>query len=178
MLGSAGSFLDGGTNAPLQQLALPLMDLEFIRRDAWALQKHFKMKRDYLLKELASLGITVKFEPTATFYIWADLSNLPPPLNDCLVFLEECVRNRIIIVPGLFFDCNPRSVRHVQRSKCISNVRFSYGPTFENLKVGMANMKAMINRFKRSGPLTASTYITRELSKELSRLSSAEDNDE
>ena len=111
MLGSAGSFLDGGTNAPLQQLALPLMDLEFIRRDAWALQKHFKMKRDYLLKELASLGITVKLEPTATFYIWADLSNLPAPLNDCLVFLEECVRNRIIVVPGLFFDCNPRSVR-------------------------------------------------------------------
>ena len=42
----------------------------------------------------------------------------------------------------------------------------------------MANMRAMINRFKRSGPLTASTYITRELSKELSRLSSVEDNEE
>jgi hypothetical protein len=33
----------------------------------------------------------------------------------------------------------------------------------------MANMRAMIDKFKRSGPLTASTYITRELSKELSR---------
>jgi len=169
MLGSAGSFLDGGTNAPLQQLALPLMDLDFTRRDAWALQTHFKKKRDFLLAELSSLGINVKFEPTATFYIWADLSNLPPPLNDCLVFLEECVKNKIIIVPGLFFDVNPRSVRHVQQSKCIGNVRFSYGPTFENLRVGMANMKAMVDKFKRSGPLTASTYITRELSKELSR---------
>ena len=169
MLGSAGSFLDGGTNAPLQQLALPLMDLDFTRRDAWALQTHFKKKRDFLLAELSSLGINVKFEPTATFYIWADLSSLPPPLNDCLVFLEECVKNKIIVVPGLFFDVNPRSVRHVQQSKCMSNVRFSYGPTFENLRVGMANMKAMVDKFKRSGPLTASTYITRELSEELSR---------
>ena len=178
MLGSAGSFLDGGANAPLQQLALPLMDLDFIRRDAWALQAHFKKKRDDLLAELASLGITVQFQPTATFYIWADLSNLPPPLNDCLVFLEECVKNKIIIVPGLFFDCNPRSVRHVQRSKCISNVRFSYGPTFDNLRVGMANMRAMIERFQRSGePLTASTYITRELSKELSRHQSMEEDE-
>lgn len=31
MLSSAGSFLDGGANAPLQKLALPLMDMDFIR---------------------------------------------------------------------------------------------------------------------------------------------------
>ena len=69
-------------SAPLQKLALPLMDLDFIRRDTWALQKHFKMKRDFLLTELAKIGISVQWEPTATFYIWADLSALPPPLND------------------------------------------------------------------------------------------------
>ena len=33
MLASAGSFLDGGANTPLQRLALPLMDLNFIRKD-------------------------------------------------------------------------------------------------------------------------------------------------
>jgi aspartate/methionine/tyrosine aminotransferase len=69
-------------SAPLQKLALPLMDLDFIRRDTWALQRHFKMKRDFLLTELPKIGITVKWEPTATFYIWADLSDLPPPIND------------------------------------------------------------------------------------------------
>ena len=35
MLSSAGSFLDGGANAPLQRLSLPLMELDFIRRDTW-----------------------------------------------------------------------------------------------------------------------------------------------
>lgn len=82
MLSSAGSFLDGGANAPLQKLALPLMDMDFVRRDAWALQRHFRTKRDFLLRELSALGITVQWQPTATFYIWANLSALPSPLSE------------------------------------------------------------------------------------------------
>jgi len=61
MLGACGSYLDGGANAPLQRLALPLMELDFIRKDTWALQKHFKAKRDYLLEKLASLGMKVQW---------------------------------------------------------------------------------------------------------------------
>ena len=61
MLGSAGSYLDGGANAPLQKLALPLMELDFIRKDTWALQMHFRKKRDFLLTELAKLGIKVQW---------------------------------------------------------------------------------------------------------------------
>lgn len=96
MLGSAGSYLDGGANAPLQRLALPLMELDFIRRDAWALQRLFKKKRDFLLEALPKMGIKVEWKPIATFYIWADISGLPPPLNDCLVFLEECAKHKIM----------------------------------------------------------------------------------
>ena len=61
MLGSCGSYLDGGANAPLQRLALPMMELDFIRRDTWALQRHFVMKRDFLLTELKKLGIIVQW---------------------------------------------------------------------------------------------------------------------
>jgi len=157
MLGSAGSYLDGGANAPLQRLALPLMDLDFIRRDTWALQRHFRNKRDFLLKELARLGITVKWTPIATFYIWADLSNLPPPLNDCLVFLEECVKHNIVCVPGVFFDINPSHIRSMAKSKCISNVRFSYGPAMHNLQEGVKNMEKMI-KFWKGHSVNAITY--------------------
>jgi aspartate/methionine/tyrosine aminotransferase len=157
MLGSAGSFLDGGANAPLQRLSLPLMDLNFIRRDAWALQRHFRKKRDFLLENLARLGITVKWKPISTFYIWADLSSLPSPLNDCLVFLEECVKYKIVCVPGVFFDINPRGIRNMARSKCISNVRFSYGPPMRNLTKGVEQMEKMIASW-RASPITASVY--------------------
>jgi len=157
MLASAGSFLDGGANSPLQRLALPLMDLDFIRKDAWALQRHFRNKRDFLLEELEKLGIKVQFKPTATFYVWGNLSNLPPPLNDCLVFLEECVKHKVICVPGVFFDVNPRGVRHVIRSQSISNVRFSYGPPMRNLVNGVKHMRQMIDLWKKH-PMTASIY--------------------
>eukprot|EP01083_Nonionella_stella_P108531 315786_1 len=157
MLSSAGSFLDGGANAPLQKLALPLMELDFIRRDTWALQRHFKKKRDFLLRELADLGIAVQWIPTATFYIWADLSALPHPLNDCLVFLEEAVKHKVICVPGVFFDINPRDIRNLRKSKCISFVRFSYGPAMENLEKGVKSMGKMIEYWK-SNPESADMY--------------------
>mmetsp|Transcript_9083 Transcript_9083/g.13259 ORF Transcript_9083/g.13259 Transcript_9083/m.13259 type:complete len:489 (+) Transcript_9083:233-1699(+) len=148
MLGSAGSFLEGGANAPLQRLSLPLMELDFIRRDAWTLQKHFKMKRDFLLTKLEEMGIRVQWKPNATFYVWADISKLPPPLNDCLVFLEECVKHKTICVPGVFFDINPNGTRNLHRSTCISNVRFSYGPPMRNLELGMKNIKTFIGDWK------------------------------
>uniref|UniRef100_A0A7R9YY82 Aminotransferase class I/classII large domain-containing protein n=1 Tax=Pseudictyota dubia TaxID=2749911 RepID=A0A7R9YY82_9STRA len=158
MLNNAGSYLDGGANGPMQRMALPLMDLDFIRRDTWALQRHFRTKRDYLLKNLARLGIKVKWEPTATFYIWGDLSGLPPPLNDSIVFLEECAKHKIICVPGVFFDINPRGVRQVKKSNCLANVRFSYGPSMRNLEVGIQNMEKMIRKWMLH-TISLSTYV-------------------
>lgn len=162
LLGSAGSYLDGGANAPLQRLALPLMELDFIRKDTWALQRHFIHKRDFLLKELKSLGINVQWKPTATFYIWADISALPPPLNDSVVFLEECTKHKIIIVPGVFFDINPRGLKTLLKSTCISNVRFSYGPPMSNLTLGMKRLDDLINQWKEHSAVTASEYASEE----------------
>ena len=82
---------------------------------------------------------------------------MPPPLNDCLVFLEECVKHKVICVPGVFFDVNPRGVRHVIRSQSISNVRFSYGPPMRNLVNGVKHMRQMIDLWKEH-PMTASIY--------------------
>jgi len=148
MLGSAGSYLEGGANAPLQRLSLPLMELDFIRRDTWALQRHFKIKRDFLLTKLEEMGIRVQWKPNATFYVWADISKLPHPLNDCLVFLEECVKHKTICVPGVFFDINPNGTRNLHRSTCLGNVRFSYGPPMHNLELGMKHIKTFIDDWR------------------------------
>ena len=50
-----------------------------------ALQKHFKAKRDHVLKRLRELHLDVDIPPQATFYIWLNLEKLPPPLNNGLV---------------------------------------------------------------------------------------------
>lgn len=90
-----------------------------------SLQKAFRIKRDHVLKRLEEMGLPVEVPPTATFYIWLDLSRLSAPLNNGLTFFEELLKvgrlevtddrdcktdseqEKTICVPGLFFDINP-----------------------------------------------------------------------
>ena len=44
-LGSCGSYLDGGTNVPFQEAAVPMLDPDNVRHEMKALQSHFRMKR-------------------------------------------------------------------------------------------------------------------------------------
>jgi hypothetical protein len=60
-------------------------ELKFTLSPQIALQKHFKMKRDYFLKRLHEMHLDVTIPPVATFYIWLSLESLPPPLNNGLV---------------------------------------------------------------------------------------------
>ena len=77
--------------------------------------------------------------------------------DDCLVFLEECVKHKVICVPGVFFDINPRQIRNLQKSKCINFVRFSYGPAMENLEKGVKQIANMIDYWK-SNPESPDMY--------------------
>jgi aspartate/methionine/tyrosine aminotransferase len=103
-MASAGSFLEGGANHPLQKAALPLLDPEFAHNDTKALQKHFRGKRTFLLKRLAELGFQVPVQPMGTFYVWVSLKHLPYPLDNGLSFFEEGLKEKVIVVPGIFFD--------------------------------------------------------------------------
>jgi hypothetical protein len=96
--------------------------------------------------------------------VWAGLSQLPPPLNDCLVFLEECTKFKVICVPGVFFDLNPRGTRNrIHMSTCIGNVRFSYGPPMDDLINGVKQMGEMI-QYWRDQPESAHDYAESQLS--------------
>ncbi|KAK4702903.1 hypothetical protein P7C70_g3319, partial [Phenoliferia sp. Uapishka_3] len=96
-LSQAGGSLDGGANHVLQVAALPLLELERVKQDRIALQRHFKMKRDHVLARLEKIGLKVHTPPTSTFYIWLDLSQLPSPLNSGLVFFEELLKEKVIV---------------------------------------------------------------------------------
>lgn len=98
VLGSVGSYMDGGANHPLQKAALPFLHPDFVIADALALQAHFRKKRDFLIEQLTALGISVR-KPEATFYIWADTSKLPAPINNGVIFFEYCIRFKVICVP-------------------------------------------------------------------------------
>lgn len=99
-VGQSGGFLDGGASHVLQVAAIPLLDFDRVQQDKIALQRHFKMKRDHVLKRLEKMGLKVNNPPNSTFYIWLDLSALPSPLNSGLTFFEE-----VSPVFKFFFSC-------------------------------------------------------------------------
>ncbi|KAH6918447.1 aminotransferase [Coprinopsis sp. MPI-PUGE-AT-0042] len=145
-LSQSGSFLDGGANHPLQLAAIPLLEPGHI-----ALQKHFKSKRDHVLKRLKAMGLEVSLPPDSTFYIWLNLAELPAPLNSGLTFFEELLKEKTIVVPGIFFDINPAHRRNLLNSPCHHFVRISFGPPLEDLNRGLDAIERLLKKARKEG---------------------------
>ncbi len=145
-IASAGSFLDGGANHPFQNQALELLDPEYTIAETKAIQTVFKAKRDYVLERLHEMGITADATPNGAFYVWANLSDLPAPLNDGMSFFEQGLEENVVTVPGVFFDVNPgQRRRNFARYK--QYCRVSFGPNMETLERGLNALERVIAKF-------------------------------
>lgn len=145
-IGSCGSYLDGGSNVPFQEAAIPLLEPNFVRAEMRALQLHFRDKRDYVIRRLSDMGFKFRSIPDSTFYIWLDLSHLPPKIQNGLGFFEECLKEKVIVVPGIFFDLNPQSRRDLFDSPCHHYCRLSYGPKWDTLKKGINGIERVLQK--------------------------------
>jgi len=130
-LSSAGSFLDGGGSKPLQRAALPLFEPAVVQGELRAIHDAFRPKRERMLNGLRALGVRVDREPEGTFYVWGDLAGLPPPLNDGMGLFRAALEQRVITVPGEFFDINPGKRRRGRASRFRGHARFSFGPSMD-----------------------------------------------
>ena len=144
-IASAGSFLDGGANHPFQNVAATLLQPELARQETLAIQNHFGGKRDFVLSRLRQLGFGVDAEPAGAFYVWASLSDLPTPLNHGMSFFREALKERVIIVPGVFFDVNPGNRRMYGRYE--NYCRISFGPEQKKLEIGLDALERVIRKF-------------------------------
>lgn len=75
-------------------------------------------KRDYVVKRLRDMGFVIKYVPDSTFYLWLNLEGLPGPISDGLNFFQACLEEKVIVVPGIFFDLNPARRRDLFDSPC------------------------------------------------------------
>ncbi|KAF7295542.1 hypothetical protein MIND_01094200 [Mycena indigotica] len=150
-LSQSGSFLDGGANHPLQLAAIPLLDPAHVKKEKEALQRHFKAKRDHVLKRLHNMHLDVDIPPTSTFYIWLNLEHLPAPLNNGLTFFEELLKEQTIVIPGIFFDINPSHRRNLFNSPCHHFIRISFGPPLEDLDKGLDAFERVLKKAKKEG---------------------------
>ncbi|CRK37438.1 hypothetical protein VD0002_g4910 [Verticillium dahliae] len=149
-IGSCGSYLDGGANHPFQEAAIPMLEPELVKREMIHLQTHFRDKRDYVVKRLREMGFIIKYVPDSTFYLWLNLEGLPRPIADGLNFFQACLEEKVIVVPGIFFDLNPSMRRDLFDSSCHHFVRFSYGPKMDVLRKGCDGIERVITKYRTS----------------------------
>jgi aspartate/methionine/tyrosine aminotransferase len=145
-LASAGSFLDGGGSKPLQRAAIPLLREEHVVAETRAIQNAFRGKRDLLLSRLERLGVRVNRAPEGTFYLWGNVEQLPPPLNDGMGFFRAALEQQVIVVPGEFFDVNPGKRRQGRASRFKGYVRFSFGPAMPVLEQAIERLERLVAR--------------------------------
>jgi aspartate/methionine/tyrosine aminotransferase len=144
-IASAGSFLDGGPNHPFQAQVLDLLEPEHVYQETAAIQAVFVRSETTCCKRLRAMGIRADAEPGGTFYIWANLSQLPNPLNDGLAFFKEGLPEKVITVPGIFFDVNPEQRRAFGRYGNYS--RISFGPDMPTLARGLDALERVIAKY-------------------------------
>jgi aspartate/methionine/tyrosine aminotransferase len=142
---SAGSFLDGGGSKPLQRAAIPLMSDAHVTAETNAIAAAFREKRDRLLSKLERIGVRIDRPPDGTFYVWGNVSNLPPPWNEGMGFFRAALDQQIITVPGEFFDVNPGKRRQGRLSRFRNYVRFSFGPPLASLDAAVARLEKAFN---------------------------------
>jgi N-succinyldiaminopimelate aminotransferase len=150
-MGSAGSFLDGGGSRPLQRAAIPLLDEAHVVAETEALHRAFREKRTFLHTRLERLGVRTDRAPDGTFYVWGNVSGLPPPLNDGMGFFRAALEHKVIVVPGEFFDVNPGKRRRGQASRFRNYVRFSFGPSLSVLETAVGRLEELVLAAARNG---------------------------
>jgi len=146
---SAGSFLDGGGSKPMQRAAIELLGVEHTRAETTAIHRTFARKRDLMIAGLRRIGVTLDVEPEGTFYVWGSVADLPERINTGHAFFRAALDQRVIVVPGEFFDVNPGKRRAQRPSRFRHHVRFSFGPSEEVLIRALARLERMVSEHRR-----------------------------
>lgn len=124
-----------------------MLDPPLVQKEMKALQHHFREKRDYVVNRLRSMGFVIRHVPDSTFYLWLNLQSLPGPISDGLNFFQACLDEKVIVVPGIFFDLNPARRRDLFDSPCHHFVRFSFGPKMAVLEMGCDGIERVVNKY-------------------------------
>ena len=129
---------------PLQRAALPLLDPAFVQQETEAIFKRFGAKRKFMLEGLEKNGISqiaTLWEPSTS---GATLSRLESELADGMKFFKRGLDEKLIVVPGEFFDVNPGKRRPGRASRFREHARFSYGAPIEVFEEGLHRIARMV----------------------------------
>ncbi len=143
MLDRAASAVDGGPSRPVQRAAIDVLEPGRADQETTALRTMFARKRDLMVDGLSAMGIRCARETESTFYTWASLAELPEPLRDGHAFFRAALQEKVMTVPGVFFDVNPGG-RRTGPSPFAQWTRFSFGPDYATVEEGLSRLRRVI----------------------------------
>ena len=123
---------------------MPLLELSHVEAETRAIHSAFGEKREVMLARLQKIGVGIDRVPDGTFYVWGNVGRLPPPLNDGMGFFRAALAEKVIVVPGEFFDVNPGKRRSARASRFRQYVRFSFGPSRVTLETALDRLEKLI----------------------------------
>jgi|694.fasta_scaffold146367_1 aspartate/methionine/tyrosine aminotransferase len=145
-LSSSGSFMDGGANHPLQEASLSLFNFDDDFDSRKALRKEFQLKLNFMISSLKKLGFDLETEPESALYLWVNLDNLPDEINTGRKFFEKALQEKLIVIPGEFFDLNFDRQKS-KKVKFENYIRLSYGPTMAELERGIEKIATLLRKY-------------------------------
>ena len=140
-----GSAIDGGPSRIAQRAAIEVLAPERADQETRAVRVAFAAKRDRMVERLERMGVRFAAKPRGTFYCWGSLAGLPAPFDSGVELFERALEERVMTVPGEFFDVDPGRRRR-GASPLRHWMRFSFGPSRDNLELGLDRLEAMLAR--------------------------------
>jgi len=144
-IGRAASAIDGGPSLAAQRFAIQALEEVRFDQETAAVRHAFSAKRSKMLEVLTRVGVRFGDPGQSTFYLWGDVSALPKGLNDGESLFRASLQERVMLVPGAYFDVNPAKGRRGP-SRLANWVRFSFGPPMSNMVAGLERLEALIER--------------------------------
>jgi aspartate/methionine/tyrosine aminotransferase len=138
--------MDGGANHPLQEASLSLFNFDDDFDSRKALRKEFQLKLNFMISSLKKLGFDLETEPESALYLWVNLDNLPDEINTGRKFFEKALQEKLIVIPGEFFDLNFDRQKS-KKVKFENYIRLSYGPTMAELERGIEKIATLLRKY-------------------------------
>ena len=101
-----------------------------------------------MIDGLRAIGVRLEREPEGTFYVWGNLSNLPPPLDTGHGLFRAALERKVIVVPGQFFDVDPGQRRGGRASRFLNYARFSFGPSEAVIDTAISRLKDLVKEVR------------------------------
>ncbi len=147
MINRAASAVDGGPSTCAQRATIAALQPEQERAEVLATRKEFAYKRKLMLDGLSKLGIKPAKDSLGTFYLWCSVKDLPGELSDADNFFYALLQEKVMTVPGHFFDVRPYRTRPAEEPYH-HWVRFSYGPDRATLEKALVRIAKVVEEYR------------------------------